>query len=444
MGIPNYHEIVNALQMLLRKKRLRKFFLVRDFNLSSTDRVTNLSTYSIEQIFLNEFIRLGLLQCISTPTHIKNNILDIFLANSDNYIRNIKILSDHEACKSDHYAITFQIKLRIERKKPLKTKSFNFKRANWDQLNIDWISFLDCLEPDLAWSKSKQLLDYFLEIHVPKITIRHNSGPPWFDADCYIKCREKERLHKKYKRTKSMSDELKFVNCRREFKNLIKNKMRDSLYCSNDRNTITKKFWAHVKSRSKSNRIPEVIRHKESISSNNLNKANMFNKYFYDQFPNTSTYDIDIDFSNDPMFDIDFSCTRVKQFLDAINTNKALGPDGIHDCVLKYCSRSLCRLLSIIFKLSYNTGVIPSEWKSANIVPVHKKGEKDLVSNYRPISLICLSAKIMENIIHEELLIKTQDLINAEQHGFLSGKSCTTNLLTLSDNVASCLYNDKS
>ena len=69
-------------------------------------------------MFLDEFIRLGLLQCISTPTHIKNNILDIVLTNSDNYIRNINILSDHEACKSDHYAITFEIKLRIERKSP--------------------------------------------------------------------------------------------------------------------------------------------------------------------------------------------------------------------------------------------------------------------------------------------------------------------------------------
>ena len=97
LGISNYHEIVNALQMLLRKKRLKKFFLVGDFNFSSTDWVTNLSTHSIEQMFLDEFIRLGLLQCISTPTHIKNYILDIVLTNSDNYIRNIKILSDHEA-----------------------------------------------------------------------------------------------------------------------------------------------------------------------------------------------------------------------------------------------------------------------------------------------------------------------------------------------------------
>ena len=72
-------------------------------------------------MFLDEFIRLGLLQCISTPTHIKNNILDIVLTNSDSYIRNIKILSNHEACKPDHCAITFEIKLSIERKKPLKT-----------------------------------------------------------------------------------------------------------------------------------------------------------------------------------------------------------------------------------------------------------------------------------------------------------------------------------
>ena len=108
----------------------------------------------------------------------------------------------------------------------------------------------------------------------------------------------------------------------------------------------------------------------------------MFNKYFFDQFSNVSAYDIDVDFSNDDMFDIDFSCTRIQQLLDNINTNKAQGPDGIHGCVLKNCSKSLCRPLSIMFKLSYNTGILPSEWKSANIVPVHKKGDKDLVNNY--------------------------------------------------------------
>ena len=82
LGTSNYQEIVNALQKLLRKKRLKKFFLVGDFNLSSTHRVTNLSTHSTEQMFLDAFIRLGLLQCISKPTHVKNNILDIVLTNN--------------------------------------------------------------------------------------------------------------------------------------------------------------------------------------------------------------------------------------------------------------------------------------------------------------------------------------------------------------------------
>ena len=147
-----------------------------------------------------------------------------------------------------------------------------------------------------------------------------------------------------------------------------------------------------LKVNSKSSRIPGVIKNDESISSNNTIKANMFNKYFFDQFSSASTYNIDIDFANDEAFDIDFSCTRVKHLLDNININKAPGPHGIHGSVLKYCSNSLCRSLSISVKLIYNNGIIPLEWKSGNIIPIHKEDDKAKVSNYRPISLTCLKA----------------------------------------------------
>ena len=83
--------------------------------------------------------------------------------------------------------------------------------------------------------------------------------------------------------------------------------MRDNLYCSNDRNDICKQFWSHLKSKSSTNRIPEVLKHEGSISSNNLTKANLFNDYFHKQFSNSSVYDIDVNFSNDELFDIDFS-----------------------------------------------------------------------------------------------------------------------------------------
>ena len=73
---------------------------------------------------------------------------------------------------------------------------------------------------------------------------------------------------------------------------------------------------------------------------------------------------------------------------------------------------------------SFNLGQIPSDWKTANIVPVHKKGDKSNIENYRPISLTSLVMKVMEKIIRNELYNKCQTLINESQHGFLPGKSC--------------------
>ena len=76
------------------------------------------------------------------------------------------------------------------------------------------------------------------------------------------------------------------------------------------------------------------------------------------------------------------------------------------------------------------------------LFPIHKKGDKSLIENYRPISLLCLSAKTMERVIQDELLNKTREFLNPVQHGFLPGKSCTSNLRTLTDNIASNLSKD--
>ena len=79
-------------------------------------------------------------------------------------------------------------------------------------------------------------------------------------------------------------------------------------------------------------------------------------------------------------------------------------------------------------KVSYNTGSLPKEWKLANVVPIHKKGSNDDIKNYRPISLTCLVMKLFERILKEELLTRTQ-------HGFLNLKSCSTNMISFTDNV---------
>ena len=162
----------------------------------------------------------------------------------------------------------------------------------------------------------------------------------------------------------------------------------------------------------------------------------MFNTFFFEQFSDKSEYDVNIDWTNDETFDINFCPENIKKLLGNINSNKACGPDEIHGKILKMCASSLALPLSCIFKLSYNSGIIPSEWKLAHVVPVHKKGSKDNVENYRPISLTSLIMKTFERLIKLELLAKTEHLLDKRQHGFLYNKSCTTNMANFTDDVA--------
>ena len=215
--------------------------------------------------------------------------------------------------------------------------------------------------------------------------------------------------------------------------------MRANLdYCN--RNRLTKKFWSHVKSSKNSSRIPEVMSYEGLTANEPLAKANMFNQYFYKQFSEPSCYETNIEFDNDITFNIDFSATRVKLLLDNLVINKAQGPDAISGAILKNCSETLAYPLSILFNLSYNTGYIPQEWKLANVVPVHKKDDKNKVINYRPISLTSLVMKVFERILYDELLTRTIDKIDKRQHGFLRNRSCNSNLLLFTESIVRALH----
>ena len=72
----------------------------------------------------------------------------------------------------------------------------------------------------------------------------------------------------------------------------------------------------------------------------------------------------------------------------------------------------------------------------ANVVPVHKKGDKGSAEKYRPISLTSLVMKVFEKVIRDELLAKCQSKLNSYQHGFLPHKSCTTQMLIFTDSLS--------
>ena len=412
-----------------------------DFNLSNVKWPYADNAHYItptEKLFIDCFDDFGLSQCVCEPTHVKGNTLDLLLTNSPGLISNLNISKNQAICNSDHYKISFKCKANVKLKKPPKRKIYNFKRANWDALNrdlcqVNWNAKLDSTEPELAWASFKSTLLSLVKIHIPTITIKNHFQPPWFDSDVHHAYLKKERAHSK--KNKSELDGITFSKYRKKFKDLAAEKMRDSMYNTDDPALITKKFWGHVKSKSKTHRIPDTMHYKERFRNNNTDKANLFNTFFYEQFSQASNYDIDLDWSHDDTFEINFCHSRIRELLVKVNSNKTCGPDGIHGKILKNCAVSLARPLSIMFKISYNVGYVPMEWKMAHVVPVHKKGSKENIENYRPISLTCLIMKIFERILKDELIFRVQHLLDNRQHGFLRNKSCTTNMVEFSDSL---------
>ena len=103
------------------------------------------------------FAENSLLRCINVPTHRHGNTLNLLLTQSNRFVENVTVHNESLLCKSDHYLITFGLKLKCKRSKVAKRKCYNFKNANWVRLNaelteIDWSSILESMHPDTAWN----------------------------------------------------------------------------------------------------------------------------------------------------------------------------------------------------------------------------------------------------------------------------------------------------
>lgn len=130
-----------------------------------------------------------------------------------------------------------------------------------------------------------------------------------------------------------------------------------------------------------------------------------------------------------------FTEEDVLRLLSKVKTNKSQGPDEIHPKLLKELSGELAKPLTDLFNQSLVTGVVPEDWKLANVVPIHKKGSREESSNYRPVSLTSIVGKLMETLLKDRIVehLKSHGLQDEKQHGFTSGRSCQTNLIDFFD-----------
>ena len=165
-----------------------------------------------------------------------------------------------------------------------------------------------------------------------------------------------------------------------------------------------------------------------------LKKANDFNEYFtnvgkkafeksQENFNDRQNINdnINVNFNAETSFkpspvDVNTIILTIRE----LNNTKAFGSDGI---AFKFIQESLPIItfyIMVIINTSIVTHVFPHQWKHPHILPFHKNGDKDEVSNYRPISLLPILSKILEKVIANQLMsyLETNKLLSNHQHDF--------------------------
>ena len=134
---------------------------------------------------------------------------------------------------------------------------------------------------------------------------------------------------------------------------------------------------------------------------------------------------------------LEFCTDDIVKIIKSLDPNKAHGHDEISIRMIKLCATSISKPLSILFINCFKNQCFPNEWKKANIVPVYKKNDKQLIKNYRPVSLLPVCSKIFEKVIFNSLFkyLEDNNLLNGNQSGFRPGDSCVHQLLSITHEI---------
>ena len=138
------------------------------------------------------------------------------------------------------------------------------------------------------------------------------------------------------------------------------------------------------------------------------------------------------------------SHSKVFKSLNELVTSKATGLDKVPAKFLKLAAPIITNSITQIFNCSIETGEFPSNWK---ITPLHKKGPRNLLDNYRPISILPSISKVFEKILYEQLYeyLTANNLLSKHQFGFKRFHSTMTTLLDCTNvwyvNMDRGLYN---
>ena len=208
--------------------------------------------------------------------------------------------------------------------------------------------------------------------------------------------------------------------------------------CATDNNSSSfqvKKFWSYIKAiKRDSISILSLIQNGDLLTEAPV-KAEAFNAQFSSVFTIEHLNDFP-DKGPSPylaMPDLNITTEGISNLLANLNIHKAAGPDFITARILKETRHVTAPILRIIFCSFLLTGVVPFDWRTANIIPIYKNGNCQVPANYRPILLTSLVSKLFEKVVAHHIThhLESANILYDLQHGFRQHRSCETQLLSL-------------
>ena len=249
---------------------------------------------------------------------------------------------------------------------------------------------------------------------VPNKTITcRDKDPPWMTEEVKKLCYMKTKIYENYVkngRTDADKDELvRITSLISDTITKAKEKYLQSLGNKlNDPQTGAKSYWSILNKLLQKIKIPLIppILFNGTFITNVNEKITLFNTFFAEQctpINNSSTLPPFEYKVNSKIEDVSFSELKIVSIIRSLNSNKAHGWDGISIRMIKICDETVALPLKIIFDTALKSGCYPDKWKRANVVPVHKKESKNILKNYRPISLLPVCRKFFEKCIYNSL-----------------------------------------
>ena len=342
------------------------------------------------------------------------------LTTSPDLISDINALKNRSiSTASDHIPISFSLNCFSSKSNSNRNHTFPlFSKGDYFGMNEHLLSvnidfYFTCTDIEFLWSFLKQTIYEAISIFVPISKSKAHPHPRWFTPELRHQLNKLHTLRRKYKKLQFKNKQqqhlssaiLEAESCFQNHVANVKVLYESKLICDYAHNS-NQKIFNYIRSIRRQASIPHTVFFDDRFSTNDHDKANLFNEFFQSVFKSSNIPPLDSSSLPIPPISLDnISITEADVYITLTNLDetKATGPDGIPTRVLKHCSCVLASPIKHLFSQCILQSYLSKEWKIHQIVPIFKSGDRSSVKKYRPISLLCCTSKVLERIIYDKI-----------------------------------------